>query len=134
MVGISQPRTQALSTTRLAGGKTLVQAGHVSPRFWEITIGTYRGREGKCGVRVQNNTRSVNKATQRTVPSRVENWKSDGGVLIITWRCCHDHAHHVWSSSKVLCIKKEQSVYTTTIMIAVVIIITGGNYEKFSLF
>ena len=24
------------------------------------------GREGKCGVRVQNNTRSVNKATQRT--------------------------------------------------------------------
>ena len=28
-----QPRTQALSTTRLAGGKTLVQAGHVSPRF-----------------------------------------------------------------------------------------------------
>jgi hypothetical protein len=38
-----QPRTQALSTTRLAGGKTLVQAGHVSPRFWEITIGTYWG-------------------------------------------------------------------------------------------
>ena len=38
-----QPRTQALSTTRLAGGKTLVQAGHVSPRFWEITIGTYGG-------------------------------------------------------------------------------------------
>ena len=66
---LDQPRTQALSTTRLAGGKTLVQAGHVSPRFWEITIGTYRGyREGKCCVRVQNNTRSVNKATQRTVP------------------------------------------------------------------
>ena len=41
-----QPRTQALSTTRLAGGKTLVQAGHVSrqsPRFWEITTGTYGG-------------------------------------------------------------------------------------------
>jgi hypothetical protein len=34
---VMQPRTQALSTTRLAGGKTLVQAGHVSPRFWEIT-------------------------------------------------------------------------------------------------
>jgi hypothetical protein len=41
--GFPQPRTQALSTTRLAGGKTLVQAGHVSPRFWEITIGTYGG-------------------------------------------------------------------------------------------
>jgi hypothetical protein len=36
----------------------------VSPRFWEITIETYGGREGK--LRVQNNTRSVNKATQRT--------------------------------------------------------------------
>ena len=65
--GGAQPRTQALSTTRLAGGKTLVQAGHVSPRFWEITIGTYGGREGKCGVRVENNTRSVNKARQRTI-------------------------------------------------------------------
>ena len=42
-LAVAQPRTQALSTTRLAGGKTLVQAGHVSPRFWEITIGTYRG-------------------------------------------------------------------------------------------
>jgi hypothetical protein len=38
-----QPRTQALSTTRLAGGKTLVQAGHVSPRFWEITKFLYKG-------------------------------------------------------------------------------------------
>jgi hypothetical protein len=39
----SQPRTQALSTTRLAGGKTLVQAGHVSPRFWEITTFLHEG-------------------------------------------------------------------------------------------
>jgi hypothetical protein len=38
-----QPRTQALSTTRLAGGKTLVQAGHVSPRFWEITKFLHKG-------------------------------------------------------------------------------------------
>ena len=38
-----QPRTQALSTTRLAGGKTLVQAGHVSPRFWEITKFLHEG-------------------------------------------------------------------------------------------
>ena len=69
-----QPRTQALSTTRLAGGKTLVQAGHVSPRFWEITIGTYGGREGKCGVRVENNTRSVNKARQRTTMKQSIYW------------------------------------------------------------
>jgi hypothetical protein len=38
-----QPRTQALSTTRLAGGKTLVQAGHVSPRFWGITKFLHKG-------------------------------------------------------------------------------------------
>jgi hypothetical protein len=30
---VMQPRTQALSTTRLAGGKTLVQAGHCLPDF-----------------------------------------------------------------------------------------------------
>ena len=39
----NQPRTQALSTKLLAGGKILVQAGHVSPIFWEITIETYGG-------------------------------------------------------------------------------------------
>jgi hypothetical protein len=69
-----QPRTQTLSTTRLAGGKTLVQTGHVSPRFWEITIGTYGGREGKCGVRVENNTRSVNKARQRATMKQSIYW------------------------------------------------------------
>jgi hypothetical protein len=40
---VHQPRTQALSTTRLAGGKTLVQAGHVSPRFWEIRNFFHKG-------------------------------------------------------------------------------------------
>ena len=34
---LDQPRSQALSSMRRRGGKTLVQAGHVSPRFWEIT-------------------------------------------------------------------------------------------------
>jgi hypothetical protein len=46
-------------------GKILVQAGHVSPRFWEITIGTYGGGGVGSQIRIQNNTRSVNKATQR---------------------------------------------------------------------
>ena len=32
------------------------------------------GREGKCGVRVQNNTRSVNKATQRTTMKQSFYW------------------------------------------------------------
>ena len=32
------------------------------------------GRESKCGVRVQNNTRSVNKVTQRTTMKRSFYW------------------------------------------------------------
>jgi hypothetical protein len=34
----TQPRTQALFSTLLAGGETLVNAGHVAPRFWEPQI------------------------------------------------------------------------------------------------
>jgi hypothetical protein len=30
-----QPRTQALFSMLLAGGETLVNAGHMAPRFWE---------------------------------------------------------------------------------------------------
>ena len=45
----------------------MVQACQLSPIFWKTTIRTYGGREGKCGFRVQSNTRSVNKATQRTI-------------------------------------------------------------------
>ena len=32
------------------------------------------GREGKCGVRVENNTRSVNKARQRTTMKQRVYW------------------------------------------------------------
>ena len=32
------------------------------------------GREGKCGVRVENNTRSVNKARQRTTMKQSIYW------------------------------------------------------------
>ena len=31
-----QPRSQALSSMRGRGGETLVGAGHVPPRFWEV--------------------------------------------------------------------------------------------------
>jgi hypothetical protein len=34
--------------------------------FGRYQLGLMEGREGKCGDRVQNNARSVNKATQRT--------------------------------------------------------------------
>ena len=38
---LEQPRTQGISSRGLEGtplGNTLVSAGHVSPRIWEITI------------------------------------------------------------------------------------------------
>ena len=63
----------------------------------------------------------------------VGSWKADGGTLKITWGCLNGH-FGVWSSSKVLCKKKEQKIYTNTIMIAAGIFITGNSYEKFSLF
>lgn len=62
----------------------------------------------------------------------VASWKADGGVLKITWECSNGHSG-VWSSSKVLCKKKEQYVYSNTMMIAAGIFITGNSYEKFSL-
>ena len=42
------------------------------------------GREGKCGVRVQNNTRSVNKATQRTTMKRSIYWHAFFIKYVIT--------------------------------------------------
>ena len=39
-----------------------------------------------------------------------------------------------WSSSKVLCQKKKHNVFTSNVMIAAGPFITGGHYEKFSLF
>ena len=55
-----------------------------------------------------------------------------GGVLKITWECSNGHSG-VWTSSKVLCKKKGQDVYSNTMMIAAAIFITGNSYEKFSL-
>ena len=43
---IAQPRTQALFSTLLAGGETLVNAGHVAPRFWEPRGYRLLGRGG----------------------------------------------------------------------------------------
>jgi hypothetical protein len=40
-------------------------------------------REGKCGVRVQNNTRSVNKATQRTTMTQSFNWLLNYVITVI---------------------------------------------------
>ena len=62
----------------------------------------------------------------------VASFEAVGGVLKITWECSNGH-YGVWSSSKVLCKKKGQDVYSNTMMIAAAIFITGNSYEKFSL-
>ena len=62
----------------------------------------------------------------------VASFEAVGGVLKITWECSNGHSG-VWTSSKVLCKKKGQDVYSNTMMIAAAIFITGNSYEKFSL-
>ena len=62
----------------------------------------------------------------------VVNCTTDGGVLRVTWRCSNGHFGS-WASSKVLCEKNNQKIYTNTITIAAAIIVTGNNYEKYSL-
>ena len=59
--------------------------------------------------------------------------KTNGCVVTIEWRCSMGHFGS-WSSSKVLCQKKKQNVFTNNVMIAAGLFITGGHYEKFSLF
>ena len=63
----------------------------------------------------------------------VDRCKTDGCVVTIKWRCSVGHFGS-WSSSKVLCQKKKQNVFTSNVMIAAGLFITGGYYEKFSLF
>ena len=59
--------------------------------------------------------------------------KTVGCVVTIEWRCSMGHFGS-WSSSKVLCQKKKQNVFTNNVMIAAGLFVTGGHYEKFSLF
>ena len=62
----------------------------------------------------------------------VVNCTTDGGVLRVNWRCSNGHFGN-WASSKVLREKNNQKIYTSTIMIAAAIIVTGNNYQKYSL-
>ena len=52
----------------------------------------------------------------------VVNHTTDGGVLIVHWRCSNDHFGSS-ASSKVLCEKNNQKIYTNTIIIAAAIIV-----------
>ena len=57
------------------------------------------------------------------------NFKSDGGVLIITWKRSKGHCG-VWESSRVLDVKRGQKIYATTLLLAASVVITGNKFKK----
>lgn len=65
--------------------------------------------------------------------SKVKTWKLDVGVLRISWECSNGHCG-CWASSKVLCEKNGQDIYTTSLLLAAGVIITGNNIDKLILF
>ena len=65
--------------------------------------------------------------------SQVQHHNKEGGVLKIWWKCSDGH-YGRWASSKELCEKHGQSVYTNSLLIAADIFLTGNNYDKLALF
>ncbi|XP_067017883.1 uncharacterized protein [Acropora muricata] len=65
---------------------------------------------------------------QRKVVDR----KVEGGVLLVTYTCSQGH-NAVWSSSSVLCEKRGQKIYVSTVLLASSVLVSGNNFEKVSL-
>ena len=65
--------------------------------------------------------------------SKVINSKMEAGVLSIPWECSKGHIGQ-WTSSKVLCQKKGESVFTNALLFAAGIFVSGNSYDKVSLF
>lgn len=59
----------------------------------------------------------------------VVNTKSEGGVLVISWKCSQGHCG-VWESSSILTVKRGQKVYALTVLLAASVIVTGNNFDK----
>ena len=49
------------------------------------------------------------------------------------WKCTNGH-QGCWTSSKLLCQKEGQNIYTNSILLAAAVIITGNNYDKIKMF
>jgi len=52
----------------------------------------------------------------------VVNTKSEGGVLIVSWKCARGH-NGIWESSVVLSVKRGQKVYAATVLLAASIVV-----------
>ena len=59
----------------------------------------------------------------------VVNSKTEGGVMMITWKCTKGHCG-VWESSRVLDVNRGQKIYATTVLLAASVTVTGNNFEK----
>lgn len=55
-----------------------------------------------------------------------------GTVLILNWNCDNGHLGN-WASSDVLTVKNHQKVYVNNIQLAAAILLSGNNFQKFSL-
>jgi hypothetical protein len=65
--------------------------------------------------------------------SKVTTSKTEAGVLCIYWNCTNGHQGR-WTSSRLLCQKEGQNIYTNSILLATAVIITGNNYDKMLMF
>lgn len=62
----------------------------------------------------------------------VTDQKIEGGLLLITQKCCKGHGG-VWSSSAVLAEKRGQKLYVSSVLLASSVLVSGNNFEKVSL-
>lgn len=62
----------------------------------------------------------------------VTDQKIEGGLLLITQKCCKGHGG-MWSSSAVLAEKRGQKLYVSSVLLASSVLVSGNNFEKVSL-
>lgn len=59
----------------------------------------------------------------------VVNTRTEGGVLVINWKCSEGHCG-LWESSSILTGERGQKVYPSTILQTALVIVTGNNFCK----
>ena len=68
-----------------------------------------------------------------TESSKVASYKLSGGVLQVSWSCPNGHGGY-WVLSKVLCQKKGQNIFSTSLLLALGLVLSGNHYDKLMLF
>ena len=61
------------------------------------------------------------------------NTKSEGGVLIVSWKCTRGY-NGIWESSAVHGVKRGRKVYAATVLLAASVVVSGNNFDKLSMF